>query len=185
MKWRGVHFLFPFLCLIPVISCSSVFKKDKVTLNPEFSVNVAKPEKDFPNEDKLFPSKKEVFKLYGVPDFVRFWWSKDGRIHRSLEVDNKIKSQKGLLILKQSWIYVDKNIECIFDSNTSYREAPLNDKIRTVCTYGDPEDMKIISEVPPYSEIWHYYSQGLILKFENDKLISQQKHSPMGRMISK
>ena len=182
MRYR---FLFPFLCLIPMMSCSSLFKKDKIILNPEFSVNVAIPQKDFPDEDKLVTSKKEVFTLYGPPDFVRFWWSRDGRIHRFLEVDNKIRNQKSLLIQKHSWIYLDKNIECIFDGPASYREVPLNDKIRTVCTYGDPEDLKILSDVEPYREIWNYYSQGLILKFENDKLINQQIHSPMGRVIRK
>jgi hypothetical protein len=147
-------------------------------------VNVAKPQKNFPDEDKLVPSKKEVFTLYGAPDFVRLWWSKDGRIHRSLEVDSNIKN-KDFLITKHSWIYLDKNIECVFDSLKSYREVPLSDNIRTVCTYGDPENINIVSEKEPFSEIWYYYSQGLNLKFVNDKLVSQQKFRPMGRIISK
>ena len=177
--------LFPFLCLLPVFVGSSCAKKDKLRLNPEFSVNVAQPEKDFPNVENLIPSKKEVYELYGSPDFVRFWWSKDGRVHRFLEVDRQLRSRKTLFGLKHSWIYLDKNIECVFENNSLYREIPLNDKIRILCNYGDPEDIKILSDVEPYREIWNYYSQGVIFKFEKDKLVSQQMHTPMGHVIRK
>jgi hypothetical protein len=168
--------------LLP-LSCG---KEKNLVLDLNFSVNVARPAKTFPDMKHLVKSKQTVYEMYGRPDFIRFWWSRDGRPHRFLEVDGVLRNSDSIYALKHSWVYLDKDREFIFDSDDAYREIPLTDKVRTICNYGDPEDIKQVS-VPdgPVEEIWHYYSIGLILKFSNEKLISRQSHTPMGNFIKR
>ena len=177
-----------FLLLFPVLialACSGCSRKNDILLNPDFSVNMGTPGKKFPKKDNLAQAKREVYEMYGVPDFIRLWWSKDGRIHRYLEVDRKLRSLKILDELKHSWIYLEDNLEFVFDSDTTYQENPLDDKIRTICSYGDPEDIKRITTTVPYKETWNYYSLGLILSFSDGKLVKEQRHHPMGNVIKR
>lgn len=174
-----------FLLLGNLVFSPGCGNKGHLHINPEFSVNVAIPDSKYPPVKKLNTAGREVFELYGKPDLVRLWWSKNGRIHRFLEVDRQLQNKKAIYRLKHSWIYQDKNLEFLFTSEGSYQEVPLNDKIRTICTYGDPEDIKTISEEKPIKEIWNYYSIGLILVFQDDKLIKEQRHNPMGAVIKR
>ena len=161
-------------------------REDEVIFNIDFSINVGKPRRKFPKVKKLVQSKREVYELYGRPDFVRLWWTEDGRIHQYLEVDRRMKDRKSFREIKRSWVYLENNIEYLFDSDESFREIPLSEKIRTVCIYGDPENVKKMSDdETPLKETWNYYSIGLILKFENDKIVGRQRHTPMGNVINR
>jgi hypothetical protein len=174
-----------FLLLVPLVFSLGCGRKGHLHVNPEFSINLAIPDRKYPPVKKLSTSGREVYELYGRPDLVRLWWSKDGRIHRFLEVDRKLQDKKAIYRLRHSWIYLEKNLELIFATDGAYQEVPLNDKIRTICTYGDPEDIKSISEEKPIKEIWNYYSIGLILVFQEDKIIKEQRHNPMGAVIKR
>lgn len=171
-----------FGALIFTLGCG---KKGNLHINPDFSVNLAIPDSRYPPVKKLSASGREVYELYGRPNFVRLWWSKDGRIHRFLEVDRKLQDKGVIYRLKHSWIYPDQNLEFVFAADGLYKEIPLNDKIQTICSFGDPEDIKRISQEKPLKEMWNYYSIGLILVFEDDKLIKEQRHNPMGTVIKR
>jgi hypothetical protein len=160
-------------------------KKGHLHVNPEFSINLAIPDSKYPPVKDLSAKGREAFELYGRPDFVRLWWSKDGRVHRYLEVDRNLQNKNAIYRLRHSWIYIEKGVELDFSSGGSYKEIPLNDKIRTICTYGDPEDIIRLSEETPLRENWRYYSIGLILSFQDDKLIKEQRHNPMGTFIKR
>ena len=159
-------------------------KERQVTFNSEFSINIGKPGRDFPVVKHLTQAKREIYEFYGPPDYVRLWWSDDGRIHRFLEVDRRLKDKRQFSQIKRSWIYLDKDMEFLFIDETSYRETPLGDKVRIICTYGDPEDIKKTSDTGgALLETWNYYSIGLILKFKDGRLVGQQRHPPMGSVI--
>ncbi|HPB30133.1 MAG TPA: hypothetical protein PLB62_01620 [Candidatus Sumerlaeota bacterium] len=172
--------LYSTLCLSP--SC----RKDRnIHLDLDKSVNVATPGKDFPAEKNLVASKKQTLELYGKPDFIHLWWSRDGRIHTLLEVDRTMAARRK--DVPKSWIYLDRNIEIIFDNNQEMREIPLVDKLRTVCLYGDPDEVKLMPDraTGALKENWHYFGQGLILLFEDGSLKGQQRHTPMGNYIKR
>ncbi|MBN1902789.1 hypothetical protein JW926_15805 [Candidatus Sumerlaeota bacterium] len=188
INFRLPHsFSFLFLVFLTCLFSTGCGQKGHLRVNPEFSVNLAIPDQKYPPLKQLSATGKEAFEIYGRPDFVRLWWSKDGRIHRFLEVDRALQNKSSIYRLRHSWIYVDKKIEIVFSTSGSstYKELPITDKIQTICAYGDPEDIKRLSEEKPLRENWSYYSIGLILMFEDDKLIKEQRHNPMGAFIKR
>jgi len=183
--FKSPRLFFPLFFCALLFLCSCRRSKLDFIIDLDYSVNVARPGRRFPSDLDLSQAKREVHEILGNPNFIRFWWTEDGRIHRFLEVDRRLKDPRSVYQVKHSWIYLDKNIECVFDTDTTYREIPLSDKVRTVCTYGDPEDIKKMSDHPPLKENWNYYSIGLILKFEDDRLVKTQRHPPMGTVIKR
>ena len=177
LKRHYLFLLIKFLAVFLIIS--SCKKNDLLVLDLEFSVNVAKPGEAFPGKGQIEQAKKEVMEIYGEPDYVQIWWSQDGRFHQSLEVDRKLRDPEIIYEKKKSWIYLDRELECEFLGPTRYREKPLSDKMKTICEYGDPENIIKLSESSPYRENWQYYSLGLILKFKDDELIGQSRHTPL------
>ena len=183
MSRKIVHIL---ICLALLISATSCFKDRKIYLDLNRSINVGRPGDDFPNVDKLPANKREAYEIYGTPDLVRFWWNEEDRIYNYLEVDRTMKQK--MYEVPHSWIYVEEGIEAVFDDeDDSWHEVPLSDKLRVVCQYGDPEAQKTMSrgDEGPVRENWNYFSRGLILKFEDDKLVGRQRHHPMGHFIKK
>ncbi len=176
----------PILLITLGIFLSACIKEKQVILDIDFSVNIATPGEKFPEVKKLTQAQREVYEIYRRPDFIHLWWTRDGRIHRYLEVDRRLRNRETFRRVKRSWIYLEKGIDYIFDTPEKYREVPLSDQLLTVCRYGDPEDVKRMSDSKiSLKETWHYYGIGLILKFENGKLVSQQRHPPMGNFIKR
>jgi len=179
---------YPFLLFLIVgFWVSACQKRQEILLNMSFSVNVAQPGPTFPKMENLVESKKQAYDLYGRPDFIRLWWTRDGYPKRFLEVDRLLNQEpQSIYALRHSWIYLDQEVEVIFDSGKTFHEVPLTDKVRMLCRYGDPEDVKSLTsgEGTP-EETWHYYSLGLILRFRGDTIISKQTHAPMGQFIKR
>jgi hypothetical protein len=184
---KRLPFLLILLCVSTALILPSCKKDDRLSLDPSFSINLVRPGKNYPStklirKRLLSQAKIEIFENYGRPDFIRLWWTEDGRIQRYLEVDRRLKS---ILDQKQSWIYLDSDIEFVFDTEEKYRELPMTDKIRTICKLGDPEDVKTLSNSSPLKENWNYYSIGLILTFIDGKIVKKATHPPMGNIIKR
>lgn len=155
----------------------------QVMLNPNFSVNLAKPGKKWPQEKKLTPAQSEVLAKYGPPDYFHIWWTKQGDIQTYLKVARVIPRIRDY---DRSWIYLDRNEDIVFKSADQYSGVPVGDQLRTVCEYGDPEDIKKnVSRDGVVVESWAYYSRGTLFKFCDGKLAERQEFPPMGTYIKK
>jgi len=95
------------------------FKKKFLILNPQFSVNLALPTEDWPEESKLTPAQKAVFKQFGKPDFIRIWWDNEGRIKSYLNVDRAI-DKKLYRKTKKSWVFRRIEKEIVFVNENNY-----------------------------------------------------------------
>lgn len=174
------------LLLAALLLIPACREEQGINLDMNFSVNVAYPEKDFPNLEALANSKKEVFHQYGKPDFIRLWWTSDGRPQRYLDVDSRLRDPRVKNTLKQSWIYLGQNAEFVFETSENFRQIPLTEKILTICQYGDPEDVKEVTAMDgALEETWNYFSRGVILRFRDQKIVNRQNYTPMGRFIKK
>lgn len=174
------------LLLAALLLLPACREEQGINLDMNFSVNVANPEKDFPNLETLPNSKKEIYYQYGRPDFIRLWWTSDGKPQRYLDVDTRLRDPRTKNTLKQSWIYLGQNAEFIFDSGEQYRQIPLTDKTLTICQYGDPEDVKEVTAIDgAFEETWNYFSRGVIIRFRDEKIVHRQNYTPMGRFIKK
>jgi hypothetical protein len=147
-----------------------------------FSINLARPGKHFLSKDAT-PAQKEVQEKFGMPDFVRLYWDKKGDIVTLLAVDESLRKGKQRDV-KQTWIYVDSNQEITFINDDEYTVAPLSEKEKIVCEFGDPDQIqKHTDNQGGLEEIWTYYGKGWIFKFYNGTLMSKQQFPPMGTFI--
>ena len=155
----------------------------QLMFNPKFSVNLAEPGKKWPQEKNLTPAQSEVLATYGPPDYLHIWWTKKGDIQTYLKVDRKFPRMGDY---DRSWIYLDRNEDIVFKSDTNYVVVPISDRLGAVCEYGDPEDIKKnVSRDGVLVESWMYYSHGVLLKFCDGKLAKRQEFPPMGTYIKK
>jgi len=183
---KYLPFLILCLLLAALMMLPACREEQGINLDLNFSVNVANPEKNFPNLEAIADSKKDVFYQYGRPDFIRLWWTSDGKPQRYLDVDTRLRDPRVKNNLNQSWIYLKNNAEFIFDSSEQYRQIPLTDKTLIICQYGDPEDVKEVTALDgALEETWNYFSRGVILRFRDDKIVHRQNYTPMGRFIKK
>lgn len=166
--------------LVVLIGCAH---SGQIVFNPKFSVNLATPCKSWPEEKKLTPAQREVLAKYGPPDYFHIWWTKQGEIQTYLKVDRKFPR---IHDYDRSWIYLDRNEDIVFKSDTHHVVLPISDQLRVVCEYGDPEDIKkITNRDGVLVESWTYYTYGILLKFLDGKLGERSEFQPMGTYIKK
>jgi hypothetical protein len=169
--------------IVPLVALIGCAHTGQLALNPSFSVNVAAPSKSWPEEKKLTPAQREVLAKYGTPDYFHIWWTKQGGIQTYLKVDRQIPRIHDYDL---SWVYLDRNEDIIFKTDTHYVALPISDQLRAVCDYGDPEDIKKdMSRDGVLVETWTYYTHGILLKFLDGKLGKRQEFPPMGTYIKK
>ena len=170
---RGLAFV---ICALAVVACD----KDLFTFDPEFSVNLFRPGKKWPKEDKFTPAEREVYARYGKPDFFRAWWDPSGSVKQRIELISRLKEvQKGKNLPPYSWIYLNRGVEVIFAAQ-SYEEQPLADQIRMLARYGDPEDVKTLDGGITQ---WMYFGAGKLYKFSRGRVIEEKEFPAMGNYI--
>lgn len=180
--------------ILSTVSCAYLYnvaraiKKDDLTIDPNFSINLAKPQKNWPKKKKMTKTEKEVFEKYGKPDLVRIWWNKKGNLVSQAEVREMFKNtQKNYTNLKKSWLYEEEEKEIIFQKDGTYKEEKFTDRLRTMVENGDPEEIKIGVKV--YNEVstdrWTYWSKGKHFDFVEDKLVKTDTFTPMGGTFSR
>jgi hypothetical protein len=162
-----------------VAGCGSK-KRTHIKFDILFSVNVATPTKKWPNEKRLSPIQLSVYQERGVPDYFRFWWDNEGSVKTRLEVDEIIRKREHR-DMKQSWIYVNDDIEVLFLNDFNFETQPLSDKVKIICKYGDPESTRV--HEGSGTEVWQFYGDGKIFTFFEDKVIKEQTVPRLGRKI--
>lgn len=170
------------LFLLLAAGCST---PQMIDLDYHFSMNVAKPPAGFPDKKlKLTAAESEVVARRGKPDFIRIWWRPDGSLIRSSDLAGKGDTVGVILgAAKKSWIYMtdEKEAEEVLFVGPGYKVRPLDEKIKLVCTYGDPS-----TRTPPIMrdghmcETWLWIEHGLQLELQDGKEFSRSNFDAAG-----
>jgi hypothetical protein len=171
--WLGVAAL--------LMGSASCFESINYAVDPAFSVNIIKPGSTWPKFDNMTPAKLEVYDRYGRPDYFRVWYNPNGEIANMRQAGPLIR-QREVGRLPWSWVYETEEIEVRFGSPTRFEEIPLSDKLKVLCTNGDPHAPPDITELKTGSirESWIYYDVGKQFVFIDDKLADVHRFRGMG-----
>jgi hypothetical protein len=169
--------------IIPAVLCIAflIFSgcKEDLVMNEEFSINMIQPGPKWPNVKKLTSAQKEVYERNGRPDHFRVWWLPNGEIRTRGELHGVMKDTKPSKLPPHSWVYLRKGKEILFRGN-NYEELPINDEVRTLAKFGDPEDMKMLDSGLTQ---WQYFGAGKLFKFSRGKIVEQKDFPAMGQFI--
>jgi hypothetical protein len=172
LRWKSLR---PVVCVFALaLLCAC---DQDLAINPEFSVNLFAPGPKWPNERKLTPAQKEVYKRYGRPDNFRVFWNPHGTLLNRLEVGKQLEKMKPSQLPPYSWIFLKNGKEIVF-GGSGYEERPLTDQVRTLVRYGDPEDVK---ELQNGVTEWMYFSVGKQYKFHDGALVEEKDFPALGR----
>lgn len=141
-------------------------EKRALIYDPTFSLNVKRVPSYWPREDLDWPrnemereARKEAWANYGTPDFIRHVRTFDRRIVRPVEMEkgHVLAGQRNRPLIQ--WIYLDKDLVLEFDG-PRVEELELDDKLRTVCIYGDPNDIRSLDQQHYERTSFYYYNHG-------------------------
>ncbi len=156
-------------------------EKLPLTADPIFSVNVIpvpafwpRENFDWSEDENLRILEKSTYEEYGAPDYIRLVHTFDRRIVREAELlkDVVLAGRRPKPIYE--WIYMDRKLVLQFNG-PQVVEAPLTDKLKIVCEYGDPVAVRNfnVDGIPLTS--FYYYNHGKEFVFNRDDLV--QVHS--------
>lgn len=182
MKKIIIILLFLFISII-FMSCS---KAPATLVMDRASVNIATMTQAWPGEDiKLTESEEKAIEEFGRPELGRVWWVRSGDFQNQTQV-YKLSMQKKLQDVKLSWLYPEKNIEVMFLNEKEYKTQPMTDKLKLVCDFGDPEDIKKYEDrAGVMKETWCYYSLGKNFIFFDGKLGDTFEYEAIGEILNK
>lgn len=168
--------------LVGAWGCS---KKPELKPDPTFSMNVMvvpewwpREELDWPKDPDLAQVQQDALQERGRPDYIRMVWTRDRRILRQSELAEKARLRGGLPKPEMEWVYLEKG-QVVRFKGTKVLEEPLNDELRAVCEFGDPNDTKDFDEKGRHKQIWTFRDNGKILYFEDGKRVQTQDIPPM------
>jgi hypothetical protein len=163
-----------------------------VKLDHHFSMNVGKPPTGFPDKRlKLSAAESEVLARRGNPDFIRIWWRSDGSLITSSDLSGHHDEMNPMLnASKKSWIYLntgdkensgkDNGEEVIF-VGSGYKVRPLDQKLKLVCTYGDPDDRSAPTMRDGATfETWRWIEYGIQIELMDGKEVSRTNFNASG-----
>ncbi|NQU42995.1 hypothetical protein HQ520_06905 [bacterium] len=174
-----------FLAVLGIAGLSmgcGLFRKEPgigYSMESRFSVNVAMAQPGIPKDLERFPAnQRHVLEERGVPDFIHLRWVPGKDVVEEGRVYHMKTAHRGKLEPRdKSWIYLAKDLEVLFEGETEFREEPLSDKMRVICEYGDPQDIRYNSSGQTQIVNWRYYSEGIIFRFQDEKLIETDRSS--------
>jgi hypothetical protein len=157
-------------------------KKIGVIFKSNYSCNLAFPDVNWPGnpERTLTPVQQEIYKEWGRPDLIRFWWNTEDDFVGLFQIPSDPTPEE-LAEVKQSWIYKREFNEIVFDGPVTSVAMAIDDRLAVVIGYGDPENRRF-TEGPGgvEQEVWHFYSRGRQVTFQGEKLIEDKRvHDPM------
>ena len=128
--------------------------------DPRFSVNLIRPTLTDENVKALSPANREIYQLYGHPDYMRLFWNSKGELTTRAKEWSRINANQHNR-LPRSWIYLDRGKEIIFTGANNYKQVDLTDQVRVICELGDPGDIqrRVIDEESYFVE-WTYLDRG-------------------------
>lgn len=168
------------------VGCRRGPEKRPLTYDATFSLNVKRVPAFWPRERFDWPrnemereAHKEAWATYGTPDFIRHVRTFDRRIVRPVEMEERhvLAGARNRPLIQ--WIYLDKELVLEFDG-PRVEELDLDDKLRTVCIYGDPNDIRTFDREHFKQTSFYYYNHGQEFIFVDGTLIRTE---PLGRAI--
>ncbi len=152
--------------------------KQHYRINPGFSVNVALPNINEKNLEKLSALERDTYDRYGPPDYMWMYWNEDGSptdyFHQMVALKQKRDRQ-----IKRSWIYLDRDAEILFPGPDEVEVRFLSDIKNAFCEHGDPDDINEYSYSTKFTRELVYY-KGLRLRYnEKGELVGTQDFPSM------
>jgi hypothetical protein len=181
------------LCCLSMTGCNKSPKQWYPSVLPTFSMNVAPVPDQWPLEDKhwnlnplIAAQEQKTYEEKGAPDFFYLYWRNDGKpmttrefetlswVNRANKKNHPLKTPR-----KVGWIYLDEKIICTF-TRSEVKEEDLTDKIDTICTYGDPNEIKDTVDVAGNPNVvYQYYSDGKVYYFLDGKKVKEENQPRM------
>jgi hypothetical protein len=162
-------------------------KKNCPYVDQNFSVNLIKPGKGFPQrcvKDQLTPAQTKVIEEFGPPSYIRIWWDRYGRIKRAMEVHRKIDLGE-YAQLPKTWLYENEGVEIYFSDSEHYRASPIEHKMQILMQFGDPDNVFVSTHNGVFRERWQYYTYGVTFKFnEEGKIVEKDVYQGTGTWIN-
>lgn len=161
-------------------------KEPALEPDPEFSINVMvvpdfwpREEIDWPEDETLRRVQQEAWARYGTPDFLRFVYTVDRRIVKPSEAveGHRMSGRRGSKP-EDEWVYFDQGIVLRF-KGTEVIERPLDDMLKTIVLYGDPNEIKRWPELGVERTSFTYYDHGKTFNFGGGKLTDTYEFKPM------
>ncbi len=152
--------------------------KRVVELDTYFSYNVAEVPVWFEDPEIVRGvAESEVLVRRGRPDYIRFWWRRDGALITSSDLSGKHhRVPQELTLINKSWVYLGEDEEVVFvNEGRSYKTEPLTETLKLVCEYGDPGDKS-----PPIyrdgarRETWLWYDHGFLVELRDGKVVDKK-----------
>lgn len=167
----------PLMLILAALVALAGCDKDLFLIDPNYSVNIFKPGPKWPNEKKMLPVEREVYAKYGKPDGFRAMWTPEGKIMQGIEISERLKEvRKGKNLPPFTWMYINAGREIHF-AGSGFTEHPINDQLRLVFRYGDPEDVKTQENGIVQ---WMFYGVGKLYKFYNGRVVEEKEFPAMG-----
>jgi hypothetical protein len=176
-------FLLPLMALLT--ACAR--EENVIMINDRFSMNVARVPGWFPGDEEqratLTATEEAVLREKGRPDFIRFWWRRDGGFITSSDLAGRQDGMEDLVgEMKKTWIYRQPAIEVEFVPAGGYLEHPMTEKLKLICDYGDPS----FKEGPrpnrsgQMKETWNWMDHGIYIEFLDDVEINRRHYTGSG-----
>ena len=189
-----IHLILTILILMAGTAFTSgCGRNPRIFPDARFSVNVASVPRDWPDEKKDWPEDvdaalrmQRVYERYGVPDYFRIRWARDGRLLSQKELNQMqfTSNQRSFAkYMKQSnleyeWVYLDEKKLIRFHRNR-VEETDLPDTIRIICEYGDPSDISQTRDIAGPITTYSYYGLGKRFYFRDGVLDRQEDFTSM------
>lgn len=168
-------------------ACSRGPEKRPLEIDPVFSVNVIpvpdywpREKLDFPKDDpRMRRLMREALAEHGRPDFLWMVQTYDRRpVHQAeLRRPETMSARRSKSFL--DWVYLEQRLVVSFEGG-EIRELPLTDKIRTICLYGDPNEVRPFRTADGRNEPrWIYYAYGLEFAFSGHDLVGTFDFTPL------
>ncbi len=173
---RRILVLLPIVVAVLLGCGSRKPEKKPLAMDPEFSLNVMpvpdfwpRDKFDWPEDEEARRIRKEAWGTHGTPDFIRFVYTFDNRIVRSLELAEGMVLSGARPKPAQEWIYIADGKTVRFEGRKVHEEK-LTDDVKTVCTYGDPMAIKEFDMGDYVQTSFYYYNVGKEFVFVDRRL---------------
>jgi hypothetical protein len=147
----------------------------KLAPNSDFSINVIPTPNWWPREDKDWNADPSIARMqqdyiaeHGKPEAIRVIWTRDRSLMRQGELADRVRKNRNRMVdtpPELEWIYLERGKVVRF-LRDRLEERDLDDRLRAVALYGDPNEWKVTRDAAGRDIETHiYYNEGLLMTF--------------------
>lgn len=154
--------------------------KEYTRLAEEHSANLLFLDPEWPGPKNVAiatDAEREVYEELGKPDAIRLLFNRAGDIYPRERAFHELFARgNDHSEIDRAWIYKSRDLEISFVNGVSERR-PLAPKARTLLDYGDPHEIKFLSD---QSDKWFYYDAGRAFTFSGEELVNEERFQSTG-----